>query len=486
MGSSSAVGRNLKTLTSDSVIYGLANVVTKFAGFFLIPIYARYFTPAEYGVINLINATFLLTSIFLVFSLDSASARWFYDSANPNNQKQAFAGWFWFQTVVALIVMSIFLATSTKVSQLLTGDTDNKINIIIPSIGLTCNILPNIATNWLRVQRKAKTTTIFSCSLGITTVLLSMLLVVYFKMGITGTLAGVVITNIIFSIIAAIIVKDVISIRYFKLMVLKNMLRFAMPLVPASIAFWCITSSASYFLNFYTNKSTVGLYNMGVNIASGVAIFTGAFQQAWGPFAYSIVNQPDAKNTYANAGILYTTIMSVLGLLVILFSPEIILIFTTPAYLPATWVAGILSFNVIFIGLSYVATLGITIVKTTYPYAIAVISGAITTLLLFLTLIPNFGIQGAATAVLVGQALVTSYLFYKSQKAYFIPYNFFNIYMTISLSISIGICSQYFIQEVNTISFIFKVITVILYLGLIFILNRRIILQLIAKFNLSK
>lgn len=69
---------------------------------------------------------------------------------------------------------------------------------------------------------------------------------------------------------------------------LKEMLKFSLPLFPASIAYWTINLSGLFFLNKYCDKSEVGLYQIGTSFASAVALITGAFQSAWGPFAYSI------------------------------------------------------------------------------------------------------------------------------------------------------------------------------------------------------
>lgn len=477
------VGQNLKTLTSDSVIYGLANAITKFAYVFLVPVYARLFTPAEYGIINLVNVSAFLISIVLVFALDNAASRWFYDTTDMNERKKAFATWFWFQVILSTISMLVFILLSKHISKTLLGSDTLRINIVIASVGLLFSILPNITTNWLRVQRKAKTTTIFSCSLGILTVLLSIAFVAFFKWGIPGALASVVVVNMIFSIVSAFILKDTISLKRFDTELLKKMLKFSGPLIPAAIAFWCITSSASYFLNFYTDKHMVGLYNMGVNIASGIAIFTGAFQQAWGPFAYSIIDKPEANATYANSAILYITLMSFLGLLVMLFAPELVMLIISPAYLPSSWVAGLLGFNVILIGLSYVATLGVTIMKSTSPFAIAVIIGAAFTLVLFILLIPQYNIIGTSIAVLIGQLFVTSYLFYRSQKVYPIPYKFTTIYMTFLTAILLGVCIRYLFSEISVINFILKSITVFIYLIILFYLNKTAILQIVRNFR---
>ena len=45
---------------------------------------------------------------------------------------------------------------------------------------------------------------------------------------------------------------------------------------------------------FTKNTVEVGLFGIGAMLASVLGMFTGAFQQAWGPFAFSLINNPDA------------------------------------------------------------------------------------------------------------------------------------------------------------------------------------------------
>ena len=47
--------RRIKELLKDTVVYGLGTLTTKGLGFLLIPIYTRYLTPGDYGILALVN-----------------------------------------------------------------------------------------------------------------------------------------------------------------------------------------------------------------------------------------------------------------------------------------------------------------------------------------------------------------------------------------------------------------------------------------------
>src|SRR5258705_4359644 len=103
--------RYFKQLAGDSLIYGLSNVVSGFISLFLIPVYTKIFSPSDYGVLNLINVTFFLLTILVVFGLDAAVAVWFWDKTEEVERKKTFASWFWFQLFLSVglcLVIIIF------------------------------------------------------------------------------------------------------------------------------------------------------------------------------------------------------------------------------------------------------------------------------------------------------------------------------------------------------------------------------------------
>ena len=102
--------RYLRQLGQESLVYGLAGVVSKFIGFFLVPIYTRIFSPADYGVMGLITTTMAAVSIFVVLGLDSAAGRWYYDSDEIEDRKRTIATWAVTQVTVAVFFgLLIFL-----------------------------------------------------------------------------------------------------------------------------------------------------------------------------------------------------------------------------------------------------------------------------------------------------------------------------------------------------------------------------------------
>lgn len=449
----------LKQLAGESAIYGISNMLTKLIGIFLVPLYTRLLTPSDYGVLNLVNSTFYFIIVLAVFALDSAAARWYYDSSEEEDRKSSIASWFWFQLVSSGVLCVLIMLFSSFMSEWILKEHHPQL-FMLPALGLLANILPNMVTNWLRFQRKAIHTVLFTLTNVLVNIGLNIMFVLVLKWGVKGILISTLLSNALASLYVLTLMFDWIQPRYFSLKRLKDMLRFSLPLIPTSVAFWILNSSSAFVIEHYHNKQEVGLYSIGSMLASAVTMVVGAFQMAWGPFAYSIIEKPEAKNTYAMVLTLYSMLMSCVALTVALFAKEGLILLTSADYYSAYKVAGILAFNAIIYGYAYIAVIGTSIVKDNKPLAIGVFTSACITALLYFLLVPYYKKEGAAISAVLGYLFVPLFVFYKAQKYWPIPYKFLLSIFIVGVAVILFVLS--FFLETNS-----RIETILIKIGLL-------------------
>ena len=478
--------KQLKQLGSDSLIYGLSGVVTRMISIFLIPIYTRLFVPEDYGIINLINTTFFLLGLLVVCALDNSASRWFYDSKDEADHKQTFGTWIWFQFILSVAVAVVIILLSPYLVNTFFKEDGKPIYFILPAITLITNILPAVINNWYRVHRRPLATVLFSLFQSIVTIGLSVLFVIVFRWHITGVFAALAISSAIFSLVALQQMHGWFSTKYFSKQRLTVMLKYAVPFIPAAIAYWLLNSTDSYFIAFFKDKAEVGLFGIGAGLASGIALFTMAFQQAWGPFAFSIMNDENAKQVYANVFLLYGYVTGFLAALLMLFAPEILMILTAPAYHDAAWVAGILSYNLVLIGFTYIASIGISIAKITAPYGIAMLFATILTIILDIILIPKFGKEGSAIATVAAQLIVPAYLFYKGNQVYPIKYKYVEVLLAIVSMALLVVAVRFISFETLGLQIAVKIAASFMMLVFVIILNKAKLKMVLAGVKRKK
>jgi O-antigen/teichoic acid export membrane protein len=414
----------LRSLVSDSAVYGLADIIARFITIFLVPIYTRLFTPEDYGVLSLVNSSLTVVAILVVLGLDNSANRWYWDTDDEIDRHRTIASWTWCQLVAATVMGTAMFASADWLALTIVEQERAALYFRLAALGLPLTAIGKIATTRLRMQRRPWVTTFYALGTTIVTVVSTVVLVIILRWGLTGVYVGQLMGYGIATIAGLFLLKSWISPKCFSAARLREMLRFAIPIIPASLAYWVVGFADRYFVQAYASTAEVGLYSVGSAVAAVVAFATGAFQMAWPPFAFSIHKEPHAKQTYANAFLAYLWLTVAISAGASLFAPEAIRLLATSEYLGATSVVGLLALSYVMIGLVYIANTGPGIVKRSGPTGLAMTVAAILNVVLNFLLVPRYGKFGSAIATFISQAVTPAYIFYRSQQMYPIPYRF--------------------------------------------------------------
>jgi O-antigen/teichoic acid export membrane protein len=476
-----SVSKQIKNLAYESLIYGISGTVAKSIGIFLIPVYTKIFSPSDFGTIALISSLTDLMGMFVVLGLDNSSARWFYDSDKKSDQKCTISSWFWCQFCVSLIFAIGLSSVAYQVSVLLLKSSDYGILIQIAALTIPFGTFIKVFGNLLRYQRRGWTTSIFLTANSIGTIGAIIILIVVYKWGLFGIFSARLLAATTIALVALFMLKDWISTVYFSWKRLKEMLAFGLPLVPAAIASWITFSSDRYILQMFHNTSEVGLYSIAASLASGVALFTGAFQLAWGPFAFSIYREKESLDVYSRVFSFYALIFCFLGTVVSLFSPLLLRILTTTEYYSAYSCVPYLAFSYIALGATYLVSLGSGIAKKSRPIAISIFIGALVNIAFNFLLIPILGKEGAAISTLTANLCGATYLYIASQKNFQIPYKPKHAIVCLGFSFVLIAIDYFFIPIFGVRSFFLRIGMCFMFIPLAFWLG---VIELVNVTNL--
>lgn len=416
--------KHLRQLASESLIYGVAGVLSRMLFVLLVPIYTRLFSPEEYGQLSLVVAALAGASLIISLALDNSAHRWFWDTEAADDRKRTIASWLWCQLGLSLLVAGGTTVFAAQIADTLLDRRAAAGYIIIAVWTLPLATFTAVLTNWLRMQRRPWATVIFTLGSSVLHIALAILLAAYLKRGLGGVFEAQLISTLLSALAAAVLLRDWASPRYFNAARLHEMLRYAVPLIPAAIAVWVNSMADRYFIQHYMSTAEVGLFQVGYAVAMGVALGTVAFQQAWGPFSISIHKRDDARRFYAETLVIYLWVACLAAAAVSVLAPEILIVFTTREYYGAWTVVPFLAFSHVMVGLTYIAAVGPGIAKQTAPVGTAMVIAAVANVLLNLVLTPRWGKEGAALSTLLSQTLVPVLLFASAQKIYPIAYSF--------------------------------------------------------------
>lgn len=416
------VVQHIRQLGKESVVYGLSGLFGKVIGLALIPVYTRVFAPSDYGIIALLTTLIDLANMFVLLGLDSAAARWYYNSEELGNRRSTIASWFWCQFSIRVAFAGSLMLWAPAVSHALLGSTIHATLVRLAAAGYVVAAPAAIAAQWFRYSRRPVLAVSYGLGQTLVTVSLTILFVVVLRHGLRGLYTAQLLAALLAAMVAMVFLRGWISPQFVSRKHLVPMVRYALPLIPAAVGYWVMGFSDRFILRMFHDTAEIGLYSIAATLAGGMSLIVGAFGLAWTPFAYSIMTDSNAPRTYARVLDVYAFFMCALCAGLTLYAPWLLRILSTEPYYPAASCVAFLAFAVALEGGRCIVSVGSGIAKKSVPIASSVGVGAAVSVGLNFALIPAFGRNGAAVAKSFAYASAVAYQFLASQRYYPIPY----------------------------------------------------------------
>lgn len=411
-------GKKPRTFASHAATYAVGNVARRVVGFAMLPIYTRYLTPADYGVIGLLTVALSLVETLLGARLSWAIPKFYFDAADSRSRRTVIWGALGLTSaasVVSLIVLFLFREVG---AELLFGNRKYALALGLFAIALVSQPVEQTGMTYLRLREHSGLFLLFSLAKLLVQLGLNILLVVYWRGGVLGVVLSAVISSSLFAIVSTAYVayheRPALDWE-----VTRRMVQFCWPLWVSALAGLYVGTSGAMFLRMFDTLSDVGLLELAVRFSGALAIMLWApFSQHWEPMSFQYYRQPDGKRKFQVAFITISALMFVGGLGVSIFSQPVIELMATKSFYAAMSVVPVLTFGVIldrlrsFFDFSFMVT-SRTKLRSLYQYGTAVVLT-----MAYVVLIPLFGLIGAAIAQCLAFAVTFVYVYGLSRRYY--------------------------------------------------------------------
>lgn len=448
----------VKRLSKDTIIYGLNAALQKFITFLLFPLYARLLSKEDFGLQDVVLAAIIMLSVFLVLGMDSGVLLHYY-AADDKDKERIRSTWLWSELLIAIIVCLPLWFFATPISRAVFGKPEVASYFRLAILSVPFSRMAAAILFVLRLTFQAGKFILMSTTGVLFQVLASFLFVLIWRKGVYGVFLAILVASVVQALFGLILAHrlfhSVFSIRW-----LKAMLVVGIPLIPVALSVWVMNYSNRYFLMHYDTLSDIGMFSVAMRISSILLFVLSAFEIAWGPFAYSLAQDPEsARRTYAKV-LTYFLVFSI-GATVYLsiFAREVTRLLATSAYESTAVLVPLLCFSSICWITLYIVGMGVGIAKKTYHNSIAITFGVLINTILNFVFIPSWGIMGASLATLGGNFIAVVYMYFAGQHYFRVAYEYKKLFVlglvgAISIGVGIGL-DQYF-NEWNAKILIFK------------------------------
>ena len=263
------------------------------------------------------------------------------------------------------------------------------------------------------------------------TVLLNILFLVGFDMGIVGYVLSIVLADLLTTIFVFFVAKLYRAFIPSKInrAVMKDLLRFCLPLVPSTIFWWITGVSDRYMVAFMCGDEENGLYTAAYKIPTLLTYVVTIFNDAW---RLSAVNESEDRQKcadfYSQIYKYYIAAMFVGGGMLAVGAQIFAKILFADSYYMAWIFIPALSAATVFTALdTFLGSVYFTVKKTSMSLYTALI-GAVVNIGLNLLLIPEWGLgwgaMGASIATFASYFIV--YLIRALTMKRFLPFNMYH------------------------------------------------------------
>jgi O-antigen/teichoic acid export membrane protein len=411
----------LRRLGKHSAIYGLGGLVQRILAVLLLPVYTRYLSPADYGIVETLIGLTTVLVITLRLGITNAFFRFYFDSPDQSHRRLVLRTSFWFTMAMATLGLVVGVAFSREISTALFGSSGEAEVVAAAFVALWAQMNYEQLTSLFRVEERSVAYLAASLANIALTIAATLLLVVALDAGPLGVVVGNFTGTLL--VYAALVGyrREQLGLQLDRRL-LREMNRFGMPLVPSALFLWVTNFSDRFFLVKLTDTEEVGLYSVGVRIASAMALLLTAFRTAWPAFAYSIDDDREARRTYAFVLTYLVLATSWVATGLALLSPWLVDWIAAPAFSSSSRVVGPLAFAVVVFAGYVVVAIGVGRARRTQFNWVVTGAAAIVNVALNLLLIPPYGMMGAAVATIAAYATMFAGMTWWAQQIYPVPY----------------------------------------------------------------
>lgn len=433
--------KDIGRLIKQSGIFGVGTVLSKTVGFLMIPVYTRYLTPSDYGVLELLDLILFFATNIAGMGIFAAVFR-FYSAATTEEEKKEVVS-------TALISSACFFLAATAllilgagaVSNLAFGSARFATLVRIVALTLFFSSLTEVPMAYVRAKEKVVLFVCIGFARTILGVLTLVLFLVVLKWGVEGAVYANLLTNAVTGLALSVAVlmqvpKKVIWLK------LREMLTFGAPLVPWSINMFVLTFADRFFLRHYGDLGDVGIYALAYKLAMIMTVLVSIpFNLVWQWQQFELAKREDAKEIYARVTTYLLLAAVIVGLGIAVMAKDVLRIMTPPSYWGAAGVVPIIVLSYVLSALRLVVVSGIYVHKVTRRLILIAITSTSSNLLLNWLLIPRYLVMGAAIATVLSYTLNLILCYQQSQRFFSVPYEYLRNTATLGLATAIYLLS---------------------------------------------
>jgi O-antigen/teichoic acid export membrane protein len=423
----------LRRVGSQTAVYTVGVLVARAFSFLLLPVYTRYLSPADYGIIQLVDLTFDVLTLVAGTRIASGLFH-FHEKATSPAEKNAVLSTTMLALAAAYTVVALAAALfATALSEMISGTTEHALLIRIAATSFVFQGL--LIVPLAEIRRREKPRLFIAVNIGKLAVqaALNVFFLVVMGYGVLSMFLSTLITSAVLGVALTVYFLRQTGVG-FSGGVLRDLVRFGLPLVATQAATIFTTFGDRFFLrravddafpaDLTAGVAAVGIYALAYQFAFLLAtVALDPFTSVWHPVRFKFAKQENRDEIFARAFVMLNVMLVTVGVGIGLFVHDILTILAAPAFRSASEYVPVLLLAYVVASWPAALDTGIMLKERNGLITLANWAAAAVALVGYIVLIPLFFGWGAVWITLAA-ALTRHIIIYRaSQRLWPIRYD---------------------------------------------------------------
>lgn len=427
--------------------YSIPALASRAISILLLPIYTRYLTPADYGVMELLDLTADLVGMMLGARLGQALFYFYFIAETKEEKDKAISTVFLGSLLLGVVGAAIALFGCSALSSLVFGSPQYAPYFRLLFLGFASSLPVQVGFCCMRALNHTGKYVWANLFNMVISAALNIVLLVWFRMGIAAMLWSALLASIGLSVYMAWYTLSRIHVSFDRRLLLR-LVRYSMPLGVSSIAVFFIHYGDRVFLKSTVSLSELGIYSLAYKIGMFVSFMHAPFLAYWLSQVCDIARKPGGEHIYVRTYTYVTAILTFGAVLLSLFAQPALTIIAGPAFFGAAFLVPWLAAAYLVRALAAHVQSVFTVEGRPGLDARVNVVGSLVCVAGYACLIPLFKVNGAIAATLLGFLVIFGYGLWTAQRLRPFPFEFGRLARIIGSAV-LTVAAFYVIHPVN-------------------------------------
>jgi O-antigen/teichoic acid export membrane protein len=287
-------GSMLKRVGMATLNYGVGSILPKVIGFFLIPLYTAFLTPADYGIVDIVSTLAAFLMIMMRLGLPGAVTRFYFNHKEGPELGDYVTTISLVVNAAGVVVGGIALAVLWFFGGKLVPGVEFWPFVVLGVISAVLTSNSDLQRRLIQVREQSSYSAKLSVATAAVNILLSIALVAGLHWGALGLITGVVVANAIFFIQARVYLAPDLKGR-FRSDMLADSSKYAMAILPGHIVSNLAPVATRSVLATVDSLAAVGVFGIANRFASPLGLLASAFNSAYLPVYFALRKEGTAE-----------------------------------------------------------------------------------------------------------------------------------------------------------------------------------------------